>query len=63
MGEKPFTEDELLTHCRSAIRKMDNMGPRGAEKVTWAEIEAMVVTLVSIGGPQFTAAADHTKGS
>lgn len=45
----PFTFNEMLTHARNAMAKVDKGGPRGAEKVTYEEIIAMCALLASIG--------------
>ncbi|PIE13804.1 MAG: hypothetical protein CSA70_03555 [Rhodobacterales bacterium] len=56
-----FTETEMLDIARRAIGKIDRYGRRGTERLTWNEIEAMALTLVSIGIapiPATDAAAD-----
>ena len=46
---KRFTEDEMLSLARRAVRKVDRFGPRGVTLVTMQEIEAMAVALVCFG--------------
>jgi hypothetical protein len=52
-------EASLVVLARSAISKVDNAGPRGIERITSAEIEAMVLLLIICGGPLLASAADH----
>lgn len=41
----------MLTQAGHALGKLDRHGPRGASYVTYAEIEAMALTLATLGFP------------
>ena len=41
----------MLTQAGHALGKLDRHGPRGASYVTYAEIEAMALTLAALGFP------------
>lgn len=41
----------MLTQAGHALAKIDRHGPRGASYVTYAEIEAMALTLATLGFP------------
>lgn len=45
----PPTESEAIALARRAITKADNFGQRGLERITYPEIEAMVICLVCLG--------------
>jgi len=60
------TAAETLERARAAVRKVDQMGPRGTTLVTMQEIEAMAMMLVIMGLRPYAApvgVTETTKGA